>query len=124
MYALINLFVYVLSNQTHSRIKSDLAIMDIGAGHFAQLEYNTDGDVAMPFTKEIAALARVATARVKETRAASSFYNSSTHMHAPIANQIGLTHPAETSQPDRFLENDRMFGVRSAPTSKSLTSRV
>lgn len=97
--------------------------MDIGAGHFAQLEYNTDGDVAMPFTKEIAALARVATTRVKETRAAPSFHSSSTHMHAAITNQIELTHPAETGQPDRFLENDRMFGVRSAPTSKSLTLR-
>jgi len=58
MYAIINLFIFILQNPDHSRVRSDLALMDIGAGHFARLEFATDSEISIPFVKEMAALAR------------------------------------------------------------------
>ncbi len=60
MYALINLFIHILQNPDLPTVQSDLALMDIGAGHFARLEFATDSEVPITFAKEIAALARAA----------------------------------------------------------------
>src|SRR5690348_2448211 len=60
MYALINLFIYILQNPRHPRVQSDLALMDVGAGHFARLQVATDSEISVDFVKEMAALAREA----------------------------------------------------------------
>jgi hypothetical protein len=116
MYALINLFVYILSKPGHSRVKSDLAIMDIGAGHFAQLEYHTDGEVTMPFTKEIAALARVAASRAKEEPISSSALKNSANSQSMLNDHVAWARPEETAQLDHDLDNDNGFTVSHIPT--------
>lgn len=60
MYALINLFIYTLQHPDNPSVQSDCALMDIGAAHFARLDFATDGEVSITFGKDIAALARTA----------------------------------------------------------------
>jgi hypothetical protein len=57
IYALINLFIYILQNPHNPRIQSDLAAMDIGAGFFARLQVATDSELSVQFAKEMAVLA-------------------------------------------------------------------
>ena len=111
MYALINLLVYILSNPTYPRLKADLAIMDIGAGHFSQLEYYTDGEVTMPFTKEIAALARVAATRAKDEPIAPIARKPAVSSQNIMNDQITWTRSEVTVQPDYSLDNDNVFDV-------------
>lgn len=65
IYALLNLFIYILQNPDHPNVNSDVALMDIGAGHFARLEFATDSQISVPFAKEVAALARDVVSRAK-----------------------------------------------------------
>jgi len=65
LYALINLFIHILQHPELPSAQSDLALMDIGAAHFARLEFATDAEISMAFVKEIAALARTAVRRAK-----------------------------------------------------------
>jgi hypothetical protein len=58
MYALFNLFIYILQSPNHPNVRSDVAIMDICAGHFARLEFATDSEISIPLVRELAALAR------------------------------------------------------------------
>ncbi|EXJ79926.1 hypothetical protein A1O3_08211 [Capronia epimyces CBS 606.96] len=68
MYALINLFIYILQTPQQSRIQSDLALMDVAAGHFARMQIATDSEVTFTFAKEVAALAHEAVARGSSSR--------------------------------------------------------
>lgn len=65
MYSLTNLFIHVLQNPDLPTVSSDLALLDIGAGHFARLEFGTDSEVPIVFAKEIATMARAAVKRHK-----------------------------------------------------------
>lgn len=56
IFALINLFIYILQNPKHPRIQSDLTLMDVGAGYFARLKFATDSEFSIDFPKEIAVL--------------------------------------------------------------------
>ncbi|KAH7110699.1 hypothetical protein EDB81DRAFT_926799 [Dactylonectria macrodidyma] len=58
LYALINMFVYILEDTQRSTVQSDLALFDIGASHFLRLEFNTESEVSFHFAKELASLAR------------------------------------------------------------------
>ncbi|KAK5304001.1 hypothetical protein LTR99_004457 [Exophiala xenobiotica] len=58
IYALINLFIHTLQNPTHSRVQSDLALMEASAGHFARLQFTTDFEISFPFTRALVELAR------------------------------------------------------------------
>ncbi|EXJ63292.1 uncharacterized protein A1O5_11613 [Cladophialophora psammophila CBS 110553] len=60
IYAFINLFIHILQNPDLPTVQSDLALMDVGAGHFARLEFATEAEVPIFFAKEVAALARQA----------------------------------------------------------------
>ncbi|EXJ53348.1 uncharacterized protein A1O5_13419 [Cladophialophora psammophila CBS 110553] len=60
IYALINLFIYILQTPQQPRIQSDLALMDVGAGHFARMQFATDSEISFSFAKEMAALAHEA----------------------------------------------------------------
>jgi len=57
MYALINLFVCILQAPREPRIQSDLALMDVGAGYFARIQFATASEISFSFAKEMAALA-------------------------------------------------------------------
>ena len=66
MVGLINLFVSVLKSPTLPSAQSDVALLDVAAGHFGQMEFVTSAELAFPFTREVAALARMTVKRAKE----------------------------------------------------------
>lgn len=65
MYSLINLFIHILQSPRSHSASSDVSLLSIGAGHFARLEFSSDSEMAFPFPREVADLARVAMKRAK-----------------------------------------------------------
>lgn len=57
MLAVINLFVYILKNPTFTTVQSDLAHLDLAAGHFAKIHFLTSSQVSFTFPREIVGLA-------------------------------------------------------------------
>jgi hypothetical protein len=57
LYAHINLFVHLLQQPQHPDSRSDLALLDVCAGHFGHMEIVTSFTVSFPFVREAAALA-------------------------------------------------------------------
>ena len=66
MVGLINLFISLLKNPTLPSAQSDVALLDMVAGHFAHMEFVTSSELAFPFTREVAALARSTVKKAKE----------------------------------------------------------
>lgn len=58
MHAFINLFIYVIGNPELPSVQSDLALLDVAAGYFGQMEFVTGSKLCFPFARDIAALAR------------------------------------------------------------------
>ncbi|EXJ68312.1 uncharacterized protein A1O5_08927 [Cladophialophora psammophila CBS 110553] len=67
MNALMHLFIHVLERPHLPTARSDLALIDFGAGHFARLEYDTNSEYCVPFARSIANLARLAVERTNRT---------------------------------------------------------
>lgn len=65
MYALINLFIYILQSPQRPGIQSDLALMEVGAGYFARVKFATSSEISISFAREMAAVAREATERAQ-----------------------------------------------------------
>lgn len=66
MVGLINLFVSILIKPTSAAAQSDVALLDIAAGHFGNMEFMTSNELAFPFTREVAAMARATVKAAKE----------------------------------------------------------
>ncbi len=58
MQAFINLFLYVVGNPAIPSVQSDLALLDVAAGYFGQMEFVTESKLSFPFVRDFAALAR------------------------------------------------------------------
>ncbi len=58
MFGLVNLFIGIIKSPTSASAQSDLALMEMVAGHFAHMEYVTSSELSFPFTREVSALAR------------------------------------------------------------------
>ncbi|KAL3249815.1 hypothetical protein ABHI18_011498 [Aspergillus niger] len=62
LVSVINLLIYILKYPSLPTTQSDIALIEVAAGHFSRLEY-ASADLARPFAREITHLARaVATA--------------------------------------------------------------
>jgi hypothetical protein len=57
MYAHINMFVQILKNPNATSAASDLALLDVCAGHFGHIDFVTSSEISFPFAKESASLA-------------------------------------------------------------------
>ncbi len=66
MVGVINLFISVLKTPTLPSAQSDVALLDMVAGHFAHMEFVTSSELAFPFTREVAILARSTVKKAKE----------------------------------------------------------
>jgi hypothetical protein len=66
MLALINLFICTLQRPLAPSVQSDIALLEMGTGYFAQLEIATSSALVFPFTRNVAAMARRAIACAKE----------------------------------------------------------
>ncbi|KIW78567.1 hypothetical protein Z517_08405 [Fonsecaea pedrosoi CBS 271.37] len=58
MLGLINVFIYVLKHPHGASTSSDLALLDIMVGYFANMQFVTEGDMSYPFARDVANLAR------------------------------------------------------------------
>lgn len=65
MSALANLFVSVLNSPTSPSAQSDVALLDIAAGHFSHMEYLTSLELGAPISRKVAQLAREAVNKSK-----------------------------------------------------------
>ena len=63
MLAVINLFIYILKRPTLETVGSDLALLDLAAGHFAKIHFLTSSQVSFIFAREVAGLANKAVRR-------------------------------------------------------------
>lgn len=58
MHAFINLFINVLKAPDRQNMRSDLALLDVAAGYFGQMEFVTGSKLSFPFARDIASFAR------------------------------------------------------------------
>lgn len=58
MTGLINLFIHILRLPSLSTARSDIALLEVIAGHFANMEFVTGSELSFPFGRNVAALAR------------------------------------------------------------------
>jgi hypothetical protein len=65
LVGLINLFIYVLKYPTLPTSNSDIALIDVAVGHFGRLEFALS-DLAFPFTRDVASLARDLVRKTRE----------------------------------------------------------
>lgn len=72
----INLFIYVLKHASLPTVNADVALLDTSAGHFAYMEYITSSELAFPFVRDTAALARTTVKREQGPQADKSGYKS------------------------------------------------
>jgi hypothetical protein len=66
MVGLINLFVGILKYPSSPAAQSDVALLDSAAGHFGHMEFITANELAFPFIREVAALARTTVAKARD----------------------------------------------------------
>lgn len=71
MHAFMNLFIHVIANPEVSSARSDLALLDVAAGYFGQMEFITGSMLSFPFARDIAALARMVVDNALTTGAGS-----------------------------------------------------
>ena len=58
MHAFINLFVHTIRFPRADTVHTDLALLDVAAGYFGQMDFVTGSELSFPFTRDIATLAR------------------------------------------------------------------
>lgn len=84
MLAVINLFIYILKIPTLETVGSDLALLDLAAGHFAKVHFLTSSQVSFTFAREIVGLANKAV-RMATMVAPSSTTRPSTFSPDPFS---------------------------------------
>lgn len=108
MNAIINLFIYILKHPEIPRIQSDIALLNIGAGHFARLEFATDAEVSFPFVTEIAAIAREAVKRARSNLPRPQ-ERSTVNMQDDLERQLGTGGIAEVNDGHMRIEGDEFY---------------
>lgn len=57
MLAVINIFIFVCKYPTLESVQSDLALLDVAAGHFGHVHIFTSSVMSFPFCREVAFVA-------------------------------------------------------------------
>lgn len=65
MHAFINLFIYILRFPMLDSVSGDLALLDVSAGYFGQMDFVTGSELSFTFARDIAALARQAVGKAR-----------------------------------------------------------
>ncbi|KAJ5397048.1 hypothetical protein N7509_005161 [Penicillium cosmopolitanum] len=93
MLAVINLFVYILKNPESATVQSDMAHLDLAAGHFAKVRFLTASQVSFEFPREIIGLASKVV-RLKSTQstvnAIPSFPEDTSPMDSVFDSIVGI----------------------------------
>jgi hypothetical protein len=91
MLAIINIFIYILKYPTLASTQSDLALLDIGAGHFGQIHYLTSAYVSFKFPRDIIGLAHRAVDRAKAKTANTTSVGPGTPANMSTLNEITVS---------------------------------
>jgi hypothetical protein len=67
IYAMVNLFIHILTNPSLDSVKSDLTLLEVGAGYFARLDFETEGYCSISFPRELVQVARNAAKNAKSS---------------------------------------------------------
>lgn len=65
MHAMVNLFIHILTDPSLDSVKSDLVLLEVGAGYFARLDFETEGYCSVSFPKDLVQVARNAVENAK-----------------------------------------------------------
>jgi hypothetical protein len=79
MTGLINLFIHILRFPVLSTARSDIALLDVIAGHFAHMEFVTGSELNFPFARNVAALARKTVDKASQAEVRNSTLNGGEH---------------------------------------------
>lgn len=101
MVGLINLFVSILRSPVSETAQSDVALMDIAAGHFAHMEFITSSHLAFPFTREVADLARQTVKRARNR--STSDINNDALWNNPTWQNSGVQYWTDVSHRQLWL---------------------
>ena len=116
MYAMINLFIHCLDQPQDGTLRSDLAILDIGAGYFAGLQLATDSVVSIPFARELAALAHETSK--KSSRLGNPIVTSNHHLPVDTASHRAVEIDVNGTLSADQLED--LWGLQSSGNSTLL----
>lgn len=106
--AVVNLFIYILKHPENPRIQSDIALLNIGAGHFARLEFATDAEISFPFVTEIAALAREAVKKARSNLLRPQ-ERSTVNVQDDLEQQLGTGEIAEIDDGNMRIDGDEFY---------------
>jgi hypothetical protein len=67
MLGILHLFVFALKHPSHPSVKSDIALLDVGAGYFGHIDFVTDSGLSFSFPKDVAVFAAKAVKRIKKS---------------------------------------------------------
>lgn len=93
MLGLINLFIHVLKNPTASLPRLDVALLDVTVGYFGHMELVTAGDLAFPFARDVARLARETVQkalRIDASATGANDYATAFHQSTDFQDQVRL----------------------------------
>ena len=85
MSGLTNLFVFILNFPSLPSAHADVALLDVAAGHFGHMEYLTSSERGLPFTREVANIARLMLQRIRN--------KPSTDIALPLLDDCGNEEP-------------------------------
>jgi hypothetical protein len=64
---MVNLFIHILKTPSLDSVKSDLTLLEVGAGYFARLDFETEGYCSISFPRELVQVARNAAENAKSS---------------------------------------------------------
>lgn len=115
MAAVASLFVFLLQTPASLTAQSDIALLDVAAGHFSHMEYLTGMELGAPFARKAAQLAREAMNKAKRQvvarmssvppRQDSEVDASTVLLHqasSPPAHRSWTSHTDDASQAESF----------------------
>lgn len=85
MLGIINLFIFILKYPSATSVKSDLALLDIGAGYFGHIDFMTASELSFSLPKDIAMLAAKTVKKMKEQHEAVTILPTEQALEHPIA---------------------------------------
>ncbi|KIX06974.1 uncharacterized protein Z518_04950 [Rhinocladiella mackenziei CBS 650.93] len=83
MHAFINLFIYVIQFPHMKSVRTDLALLDMAAGYFGQMDFVTGSKLSFPFARDIATFGRQTVDSYSEQSASSPSCRESLHRQGP-----------------------------------------
>lgn len=126
MLAIISLFVYILKYPTLESAQSDIALLDMGSGHFGQIHHLTSGHVSFKLPREVAVLAYKAVKRAGSNKACVGEESGSgveaARDHGSDPNSTAVSAPTLFKSADRLKLDPAAYQVCDSVSRRGLYS--